>query len=126
MHAVSRSQKASLVLAMAASFSCLALPALAAKAVSGSAAIYSDKFHGKKTASGKKYDKNAFTAASNKFPLGSSVIVTNKKNGKTVTVTIIDIEAKRNKDLLDLSKAAGAQLGFSTGRATVEAKVAGK
>ena len=126
MHAISRSKKVSLVLAMAASLSYLALPVLAAEAVSGSAAIYSDKFQGKKTASGKKYDMNALTAASNKFPLGASVVVKNKANGKTVTVTIIDIEAKSNKDVLDLSKAAGAQLGISTGRATVEAKVAGK
>jgi len=126
MHAISRSKKVSLVLATAASLSYLALPALAADAVKGSAAIYSDKFQGKKTASGKKYDMNTLTAASNKFPLGAVVIVTNKANGKTVTVTIIDIEAKSNKDILDLSKAAGAQLGISTGRTAVEAKVAGK
>jgi rare lipoprotein A len=126
MHAMSRSKKASLVLAAAASLSYLALPALSADAVTGSAAIYSDKFQGKKTASGQKYDMKALTAASNKFKLGSSVVVTNKANGKTVTVKIIDIEAKSNKDVLDLSKAAGAELGISTGRATVEAKAAGK
>jgi rare lipoprotein A len=126
MHAMSRPKKASLVMAIVASLSYLALPVLAGDSVTGSAAIYSDKFQGKKTASGQKYDMNALTAASNKFPLGSTVEVKNKANGKSVTVKIIDIEAKSNKDILDLSKAAGTQLGFSTGRANVEAKVVGK
>jgi rare lipoprotein A len=123
-----RTSKTFFVFAVAASLSTAlqCAPALAADVASGRAALYSDKLHGKKTANGQKYDKHALTAASNRFPLGSMVQVTNKKNGKNVTVKIIDTEAKRNKDILDLSKAAATHLGMSTGRITVEAKVVGK
>jgi rare lipoprotein A len=117
----------SAVLAVAASLTATIQPLVyASEAVSGTAEIYSNKFQGKKTASGQKYDMNALTAASNKFPLGSTVLVTEKKSGKTVTVKIIDIEAKRNKNILDLSKAAAARLGASTGQIPVEAKLVGK
>ena len=47
----------------------------------GTASWYGDKFHGKLTASGEKYDKNAMTAAHKTLPLNSMVVVTNLKTG---------------------------------------------
>ena len=115
----------SLVISAAVAAFC-AQPTMAHDVKSGQAAVYSDKFHGKPTASGKKYDMHGLTAASNSFPLGSLVHVTNRKNGKSVTVEITDIEAKSNKDLLDLSKAAAAKLGMTTGRISILAKITNK
>ncbi|HSN47182.1 MAG TPA: septal ring lytic transglycosylase RlpA family protein [Flavobacterium sp.] len=54
------------------------------------ASYYHDKFHGRKTASGKKYNKNQYTAAHKKLPFGTIVKVTNEVNGKSVTVEITD------------------------------------
>lgn len=54
------------------------------------ASYYADKFHGRKTASGKKYNKNQYTAAHKKLPFGTIVRVTNEVNGKSVNVEITD------------------------------------
>jgi rare lipoprotein A len=54
------------------------------------ASYYADKFHGRKTASGKKYNKNQYTAAHKKLPFGTIVKVTNEVNGKSVNVEITD------------------------------------
>lgn len=93
------------------------------EAVTGKASVYSDAYHGKKTASGEVYDKNGLTAASNHFPLGSRVHVRHMQNGKHVVVRINDIQAKSNKHVLDLSRGAAAKLGVSTGHVPVEAKL---
>lgn len=57
---------------------------------SAHASYYADKFHGRKTASGKKYNKNQYTAAHKKLPFGTIVKVTNEVNGKSVNVEITD------------------------------------
>jgi rare lipoprotein A len=56
----------------------------------GVANFYSDKFQGKKMASGELYDKDKLTASHKKLPYGSKVKVTNLDNGKSVVVTIND------------------------------------
>jgi rare lipoprotein A len=96
------------------------------EAVTGKASVYSDAYHGKKTATGEVYDKNGLTAASNHFPLGSRVHVRHMQNGKHVVVRINDIQAKSNKHVLDLSRGAAAKLGVSTGHVPVEAKLIDK
>lgn len=52
--------------------------------------LYSEKFHGKGTAFGEAFDMNALTAAHKYFPANTLVEVTNKENGKKVTVRIND------------------------------------
>lgn len=54
------------------------------------ASYYADKFHGRKTASGKKYDKNKYSAAHKKLPFGTVLKVTNEANGKWVIVEVND------------------------------------
>ena len=44
---------------------------------SAHASYYADKFHGRKTTSGTKYNKNKYTAAHKKLPFGTIVKVTN-------------------------------------------------
>ena len=51
---------------------------------------HNDGTHGSKTASGGRFNKYEMTAASNVYPLGSYVKVTNVKNGKSVEVKITD------------------------------------
>jgi len=56
----------------------------------GIANYYSDKFQGKKTASGAVYDKNKLTASHKTLPYGTKVRVTNLENNKSVVVTVND------------------------------------
>jgi rare lipoprotein A len=118
MHTLNYLNKVTLSLAAAS----ILTSGQAVLAIEGSATVYDDSFQGKKTASGEKYDKNALTASSNKFSLGSRVEVTNKKTGKSVIVKINDIEGKHNKNILDLSGAAAAKIGFGT-TGVVDAKL---
>ena len=64
--------------------------ATAQTAEEGIANFYSDKFQGKKTASGAVYDKNKLTASHKTLPYGTKVRVTNLENGKSVVVTVND------------------------------------
>jgi rare lipoprotein A len=54
------------------------------------ASYYHNKFNGRKTASGAKFDNEKYTAAHRKLPFGTKVKVTNEVNGKSVIVTITD------------------------------------
>lgn len=47
-------------------------------------------WQGQMTASGRRFDKTAMTAAHRTLPMGSVVRVTNLRNGKSVVVTIND------------------------------------
>jgi len=96
------------------------LDAIAKKAPSGQATVYSDKYQGKKTASGERYNKRLMTAASSTLPLGSKILVRNKRNGHSATVLINDRKASGGSKL-DLSKAAANKLGI-TGTAQVSTR----
>src|SRR5687768_12973546 len=56
----------------------------------GIASFYSEKYHGKKTASGQIFDMNKMTAAHRTLPFGQKVRVTNLANNREVVVTIND------------------------------------
>jgi len=70
------------------------------------ASYYADKFHGRRTASGKKYDKNGLTAAHKTLPFGTKVKVTNLTNGKVVVVEITDRGPFVKGREIDLSRKA--------------------
>jgi rare lipoprotein A len=90
----------------------------------GVANFYSDRFEGKKTASGELYDKNALTAAHKKLPYGTKVKVTNVANGKSVVVTVNDRMASSNSAVIDVTRRAAEELGFiDAGRAKVTIEV---
>jgi rare lipoprotein A len=80
--------------------------------LSGLAAVYSDRLNGHKTASGKRYDKTALTAAHPTLPFGSKVKITNGKNGKSVVVTINDRGPTQPDRVVDISQAAAKKLGI--------------
>src|SRR5262245_44662530 len=72
----------------------------------GIAHHYSDKFEGKKTASGETYDKTGLTAAHKKLPFGTKVKVTNVENGKSVVVTVNDRMGPSSKAIIDVTPRA--------------------
>ena len=78
----------------------------------GVASWYGPGFHGRKTASGERFDQNDLTAAHRKLPLGSEVRVTNLENGRSITVEINDRGPYAKGRVLDLSKAAARKLGM--------------
>ncbi len=86
--------------------------AAAAAAQSGVASIYSTG-SGRRTASGERLNPNALTAAHRKLPFGTHVLVTNKKNGRSVEVTINDRGPFVRGRIIDLTPAGARALGFS-------------
>jgi rare lipoprotein A len=90
----------------------------------GTANFYSDKFQGKKTASGAVYDKNKFTASHKTLPYGTKVRVTNLENNKSVVVTINDRMKPGNPVVIDVTRRAAQDLGFAkAGKAKVKVEV---
>lgn len=77
------------------------------------ASYYASKFHGKKTASGKKYDQTKYTAAHKKLPFGTIVRVTNEANGKSVILEINDRGPFVRSREIDLSKRAFMEIANS-------------
>ena len=92
--------------------------------LSGLAAVYNNRLNGHKTASGKRYDKKALTAAHPTLPSGTKVKITNEKNGKSVVVTINDRGPTQPDRVFDISQAAAKKLGIGpNGMAPVQAEV---
>ncbi|QTR50690.1 septal ring lytic transglycosylase RlpA family protein [Candidatus Thiothrix anitrata] len=91
----------------------------------GTASYYGDKFHGRRTASGERFDQNAFTSAHGSLPFGSKVRVTNLRNNKSVEVKINDRGGfHKYGRIIDLSKAAAQRIGMmGTGTAKVKVEV---
>jgi len=83
-----------------------------ALAESGVASVYSTQ-HGSKTASGQRMSDGTLTAAHRTLPFGTKVHVTNKKNGRTVVVTINDRGPFVRGRVIDLTPAGARALGFS-------------
>ncbi|MBF6650061.1 septal ring lytic transglycosylase RlpA family protein [Methylobacter sp. BlB1] len=73
---------------------------------------YGADFHGKKTASGQRFDMYAMTAAHKTLPLLSYAKVTNPRNNRTVIVRINDRGSFPGKREMDLSYAAAKKLGI--------------
>lgn len=74
----------------------------------GNASYYADRYHGKLTSSGERYDQMGFTAAHRELPFGSIVKVTNLENNLSVTVRVNDRGPFKKNRILDLSL-SGAQ-----------------
>ena len=78
---------------------------------SGQASYYGKAHHGKRTASGARFDQNAMTAAHPWLPFGTKVRVTRRDTGHSIVVVINDrLPSKRH--IIDLSLGAARQLGM--------------
>ena len=78
----------------------------------GEASWYGPVFHGRKTASGERFDQQKLTAARMELPLGTKAVVTNLENGRSVEVEINDRGPYVPGRAIDLSKAAARELGM--------------
>ncbi len=77
----------------------------------GQASYYGKAHHGKRTASGARFDQNQMTAAHPYLPFGARVRVTDLATGNSVVVVITDrLPSKRR--IVDLSHGAAKQLGI--------------
>ncbi|MCB2205000.1 septal ring lytic transglycosylase RlpA family protein [bacterium] len=76
----------------------------------GVASYYHNKFHGRKTANGERYNRRELTAAHRDYPFGTYVRVTSMQNGKSVIVRINDRGPFRKSRVIDLSRAAAEEL----------------
>ncbi len=93
----------------------------------GQASFYAGKFHGRKTASGERFDKTKMTCACNVVRLGTWLRVTNLSNGRSVVVKVNDRIHPRMRRLVDLSSAAALKLGFTQhGLTRVKVEVLGR
>ena len=87
----------------------------------GVASYYGRRFHGRLTANGERFDMRAMTAAHKTLPFGSMVRVTNRRNGRSVTVRINDRGPFIRGRTIDLSRSAAEQIGMiAQGHARVE------
>ena len=78
----------------------------------GKASWYGPGFHGKKTASGQRFNQDALTAAHPRLPMGTRAKITNLHNGREVEVTINDRGPHGGGRIIDLSRAAARELGM--------------
>ena len=99
----------------------------AQRVVDGQATYYGVRSHGKKTASGERFNKDAMVCAHRTLPFGTRVKVTNKKNGRSVVVRVIDRGPFGRGKVIDLSPAAARQLDMiKAGVVPVHLEVVGK
>ena len=78
----------------------------------GTASWYGRAHHGRRTASGQRFDMHGLTAAHRRLPLGSKVRVTNRNNGKSVLLTITDRGPFVPGRVVDVSYGAAKELNF--------------
>ncbi len=77
----------------------------------GKASWYGTGFHGRRTASGERYDMHAFTAAHRTLPFGTRLRVRSVHTGREVVVRINDRGPYKHQRVIDLSRAAMLALG---------------
>ncbi len=88
----------------------------------GMASWYGDAFHGRRTANGEVYDKNALSAAHPTMPLPSYARVTNLSNGYSVIVRVNDRGPYHGGRVMDVSSRVADVLDFK-GAGTAKIKV---
>ena len=90
----------------------------------GLASWYGADYHGRQTASGERFDMEAFTAAHRSLPFGAWIRVTHLTTGRAVTVRINDRGPWVAGRVVDLSRRAAQALGIlGDGVARVQVEV---
>lgn len=91
----------------------VALGATPAKASCGEASYYGPGLYGGTTANGETLRPGTMTAAHPYYPLGSWVLVTNQRNGRSVSVRINDRGPYVGGRIIDLNQVVASRLGIS-------------
>lgn len=125
MGRIGRAAAACLAAGLLASALAAAAAGEAAFTQRGEASFYSDRLHGKRTASGARFRQDRDTAASRVLPLGARASVTNEETGRTVEVTVTDRGPHVRRRIIDLSRQAAEAIGLhadGVARVRVEAR----
>lgn len=94
---------------LAAALLCAFSPALAE---TGMASYYGPGFHGRKTASGERYNQNASTCAHKTRAFGTLLTVTHARTGRSITCRVTDRGPFIRGRIVDLSVASAKALGI--------------
>src|SRR5262245_38843985 len=78
----------------------------------GLAAYYNQRLHGRRTASGARFDNGALTTAHQTLPFGTKVRLTSVKSGKSVVLRVNDRGPTQPNRIVDVTRAAAQRLGF--------------
>ncbi|WP_326538886.1 septal ring lytic transglycosylase RlpA family protein [Pseudorhodoferax sp.] len=97
-------------------------PAAAADVADGKLAYYGQRFAGRRTASGERFNPQALTMAHKTLPFGTLVRVTNPANQRSVVVRVNDRGPTAADRVGDVSLAAARQLRM-TRAGVVQAKL---
>jgi len=87
------------------------------------ASYYHDKFTGRKTASGKRFDNNKLTAAHKKLPFGTKLKITNVLNKKSTIVEVTDRGPFVKGREIDLSKKAFMDIASNKNSGAINVKI---
>lgn len=87
------------------------------------ASYYSNKFNGRRTASGERFDNKKLTAAHRKFAFGTKVRVTNLRNGRSIIVKINDRGPHVRSREIDLSRRAFMYLASNKAGGELRVKI---
>jgi rare lipoprotein A len=79
--------------------------------IKGKVSYYANKFHGRKTASGKRFDNTKLTCAHKTLPFGTFLKIINPLDGRFVVVEVIDRGPYIGKRVVDLSRMAFSKIG---------------
>lgn len=82
------------------------------KVIHTRATWYGPGFHGRRTASGERFNQNAMTLASRHLPFGTRVRVVNLKTGKSAIARVNDRGPFRGGYTADLSKGLARKIGM--------------
>ncbi len=86
----------------------------------GTASWYGPGFHGRKTASGERFNQKDMTCAHRTLPFGTYLKVVNLENDQSVVVRVNDRGPFKKGRIVDLSKGAAKEIDLiSTGIAPV-------
>lgn len=80
----------------------------------GTASWYGPGFHGRRTASGERFNSLAMTAAHPTLPFGTKLRVVNESNGRSVVVRVNDRGPFAHRRIIDLAKGPAQALGLTS------------
>jgi rare lipoprotein A len=80
----------------------------------GMASWYGPGFHGRRTASGERFNSNEMTAAHRFLPFGTRLRVVNEANGRSVVVRVNDRGPFAHRRIIDLARGPAQTLGLTS------------
>jgi len=80
----------------------------------GMASWYGPGFHGRRTASGERFNSSEMTAAHRYLPFGTRLRVVNESNGRSVVVRVNDRGPFAHRRIIDLAKGPAQALGLTS------------